>query len=674
MTTIMLRLQALPALMVHPARWPVGTSTRLLLIFVAVGLFGYFSLTHVAPRTGDGSEYVAMFYAWRDGGRPFMTERAWESYDELYRSGAIPYLSDTEFMKGKFPTLAYGGENDFNHFWFYSLLAALPGKALLILGIQSAHWSFLTLHAAMLVGLLWLVNRLDGVRGLLALDLLIFASPGLWFIDKIHPELFVLCLTLAAVVLFTHRLYLWAFLCLAVTATQYPHFAIPALVPLAMFLRTTPHGRLTIFQAGVVFAGLGISVVHPVYYFFRYGALTPQAASGAISIAPSLDNLFVWFTDPEIGLFPNWPIGLLLLAVAVVYLWRARVAGINGGLLFFAAVYLVASLMASSIINNVNHGGTFHVARYAIWYLCLFYPITLYVLRPLWQFRWATGATVALLGILIAVNVWLRSPLNVEVYTRPTALSQWIQTNIPEWYAPHPEIFAERYSGWGQRVWTNNTRFVFSPDCRRVLVNYDLHVPVTDYSHTVCDRAVDPELFNSLVEERDDGSRGAIPGWSYVLLSEADLDAISPRIALDSKVDLTLKGNVPSRYLGPGWSVTERDGIWLWSDGEHAVVEFTLTEWGPSQSYWLALGLRPWIVAEHSAQPLTISVNGQEVYGDDLQRVMELRLPFRPYPSGRVHVELLLSGTVSPAELGIGADRRRLGVRLLSLEVASDDL
>ena len=75
-------------------------------------------------RVGDGSEYYALFLAWRAGGRPFMTDAAWAAYEALYAGRSVDGLVAPHDLVRAFPALVQGATADFNHFWFYSGAAA----------------------------------------------------------------------------------------------------------------------------------------------------------------------------------------------------------------------------------------------------------------------------------------------------------------------------------------------------------------------------------------------------------------------------------------------------------------------------------------------------------------------------------------------------------------------
>ena len=124
-------------------------------------------------RVGDGSEYYAMFLSWAETRRPWMTAPAFDAYERLVASNQINYMVPRDWLEGVFPALRLNGQADFNHFWFYSLLAYLAAAGLGIFGVPvGVHQGFLLLHLGLLLASLAMAARLLGTRGVLAVAVL----------------------------------------------------------------------------------------------------------------------------------------------------------------------------------------------------------------------------------------------------------------------------------------------------------------------------------------------------------------------------------------------------------------------------------------------------------------------------------------------------------------------
>ena len=146
-------------------------------VLVLVGAM-FWSLPRVL--IGDGMEYYALFMAWVDTLRPWMTETSYHAYQALHDSGRIIGTHPESFLRGLFPALTLGATSDFNHFWLYSSLAALIHGVLVLVGIHlDAHASFLALHVVMLVGLLAIAAWCNGRAGYVAVLLLLTFFPAI---------------------------------------------------------------------------------------------------------------------------------------------------------------------------------------------------------------------------------------------------------------------------------------------------------------------------------------------------------------------------------------------------------------------------------------------------------------------------------------------------------------
>jgi len=174
-------------------------------------------------------------------------------------------------------------------------------------------------------------------------------------------------------------------------------------------------------------------------------------------------------------LIPNWPFGAVILAAGlIVFLSRLRTryprTAIDLKMLVFTVLFMGVSIYAQSSTTNLNSGATTGIARYALWYLPLFFPL---IVKSLGFASKSMKLLIPLLSVATALSLmstYSNFPTLPESYTSPSLASQFIQSNAPWAYNPPPEIFAERYSGVGEGVHKSMPRAVFGPDCKKVLV------------------------------------------------------------------------------------------------------------------------------------------------------------------------------------------------------------
>ncbi len=451
--------------------------------FIGMGIVVFFSLlaTQQSYRVGDGSEYLAMYFSLANNAQPWSSVSSLTAYDKYLVSQEVLGGVNSDVLKSAFPALnTISGQWDFNHFWFYSFLA-VTSQFLFTFGtaLQSAKIAFLFLHAILTFVLMVVSFRKFGARGLIASILLIASSPVLWFTFAIHTEYFTITLTTLAVVYFLSRDRLPSALCLAIASTQNPSFLIIAaaavifeLVANWAILRT-----LRFWLFGLIILCIGL--LHPGYYFSRYEAATPQSIAGGLSFGENLEYFYIWFVDPDLGLIPNWPLAALAIFACALILRYGRKAtnfselirNSRSEIAGFVIVYLVISVFAQSGTTNLNSGATPGVARYALWYVALLFPVFLFVLSHInSKSRTSMNVAAAVAIVFVSLNLLSNSPLKKEDYSTPSALGLYVQKNLSRGYTPPPEVFAERYSGVGEAIWTSEYSAVLGPDCKKVLI------------------------------------------------------------------------------------------------------------------------------------------------------------------------------------------------------------
>ncbi len=399
-------------------------------------------------RSGDSLEYVAMLVSWAEYGRPYVTSDSVETMEK--RLGQTPGPGENAFFNGlkeRFPSLLKNGtQMDLPHFWLYSLAAAFFYYPLRILSLNIGL-AFMLLHLLIVAAGFLIVRRALGKSAALCLLLSVFFSPLIWSVNKVHAELFTVILACVGTALLAAEDWAGSALSFALASTQNPPFAILAgLAFLLGFNRRNwqvVKGRWPFWVTAFVLAA-----AQPAYYLLRLGILNPVVSTGAAKMDRdvfSLRKMFSFIVDPDIGLFANWPVALLLLLLFAFQVARKK-AGFRSATWVFLASSLPVLLWSQSRSLNLNHGGTYLISRYALWYLYIFFLI-LWQLGLSWQTssaaaRRAWFAAGALAGSFALIQFW---PARPEEYLRPTPVSQWLYSRWPGAYDPMPEIFTERY-------------------------------------------------------------------------------------------------------------------------------------------------------------------------------------------------------------------------------------
>ncbi|CAD6509510.1 hypothetical protein LMG27952_00284 [Paraburkholderia hiiakae] len=641
-----------------PQGLPATRKWKYAIALLIPALIFVFALTRLPPtRVGDGSEYYALYLAWKDTLRPFMTPASWAQYDALVKTGAIDSMVPLRQLVNQFPALRLGATADVNHFWAYSGLAALLSALPAVVSIKLApHSAFLLTHAVLFALVSVMALRLEGGKGLGGLLLVTFFSPMIWFADKVHTEFFTFCLVLGGVIACGASRFFLATLLLAAASTQNVSFAVVAFIPLLIDLYRRKHRVYSFFELIALALSALLVFLHPAYYFFRYGVFDPQLLAGGAKIGGNLRVAYVWLFDPDIGLFPNWPFGIVLIIYGLIALGKS---GAHRERLwnhvFFCVGFLAINLPAQSSTEKLNAGATPDLARYATWYIPLFYPLAVSLVGTFSRMPTVQKALVVILGALCAVFTFTyqRPELSEAGSMFPSPASRLVQTYMPRVYNPPAEIFSKRYGGIGESPALQQAYAILGPDCRKVLL---LGGDGPIYGGAGC--AFSTHLLVATVKAHAEAVGTQSGG--YLHLTDAEANGVKfrcPRI-----IDFSKQGNLSDSALS-GFGFAEDWG--RWSDGAHATLAckgsnatsalVSLTAFSPGNRRQNVL------ISANGADPRLFTL-------DSTQRTLSIPLPSSA--DGEITLRFDLPDAISPKEAGVSEDFRKLGIGIQKIEFA----
>ena len=326
------------------------------------------------------------------------------------------------------------GRQDFYHFWLYPLVAS-PAVGVARLAGVSPLVGFTAVNLILLLLTAAVLQARAGAAGALVL----LGGPLLWWLDKAHPEVFLVSLTSCALALLPKRPGL-ALVLLGLAAAQNPSFTL-ALAAAALWIvlrrRAAPGIGLSLGMAA------GLVVLNPLYYLARLGRPAPLT-DAVVAHVPNVAELGALLWDPNLGLGTAWPTLVLGAILGLVVALRDRtrpMSPVDAGCLLLA---VGALLVAFTQLGNVNHGATRGMSRYALWLAPAAVP-ALAALRGAGRRGRATTVALAA-GSLLLAFIDYQPRLPERIYT-PTPLAEWLWTNAPGVDQPLPEVFAER--AWG---------------------------------------------------------------------------------------------------------------------------------------------------------------------------------------------------------------------------------
>lgn len=633
------------------------------LLFTSLGLV-FIYLSNLPPQlVGDGNEYYALYYAWLDTHRPWMSPSSYASFQALVDRREILGLLSAERLAVRFPDLLVGITADFNHFWFYSFLAFAVSEPLQVLGIvPSAHQSFLLLHFILLLGVFVTLYRLYGWQGIAAATIMTMISPMLWYLDKVHTELFTFVFALLAVAFVHRRRFLAGAFCLAMAATQNPSFALIAFIPFfyrIFLLRDKP---LSTLEALLAIGTAVLVLLHPSYYFIRYEVPTPQLLAGGATLGGNLSLFYIWLIDPDLGLLPYWPLGVIFILLALAVFKQRKIdsefSKLKNSWFFFIfiAAYLVVNFYAHSSTTNLNSGATAGPARYALWYLPVFLPVLLFVLSNLAGRKILLGLCVCGVALSAWFNLRLSDPRKPQDYSTPSYLSLFIQAHFSSFYSPPEEVFAERYSGLGELVHGIAPRAILGPDCSKILL-----FPGGDRYQVTA-----PKCLVNLIELQKVANllTRKLPNDNsqYAWLNSEQKSKILLRLVPGKY--LVGQGGNGNFAMTSGWGEIEQFGVW--SVGSYATLSLPCS----AQHFYFDRDFINFslLVRPYGNQTITIRHEKQIVYHGEISSESELDLTMNTNGCRDTALDLDIHVTEprSPLELGQSGDGRKLGIALLS--------
>ncbi|MGT3241548.1 hypothetical protein ACVSUJ_02930 [Yersinia enterocolitica] len=636
--------------------------------YIGLGLLIFFLIVgHFTPiRVGDGSEYYAIFYAWDTMFRPWMTSSAYDAYGNLFSSNEVIGLVSRDALEVRFPDLITGNTADFNHFWLYSLLAFIPAKFLSLVGIKlSVHGAFLGLHFLLIFMTISIAYRYYKWQGVFIVVLMTFFSPILWFTDKVHTELYTYCLAVSGIIFLYAKKYLPSALVFAIASAQNPSFALIAFIPFCYRVIIQRKAQYSLTEV-IIFAATAFFVLaHPIYYFLRFGVMTPQLLAGGASLGGNLSTFYIWILDPDLGIIPNWPLGVLSIILAIFMLSQKKNREhfyFDGKITLFLILYLLINFYAHSSTTNINSGATPGLARYALWYLPLAFPIFLFISKNIiWRSRLFYLIIISI--VITSISTFKNNdPRKGENYSTPSKISFFIQKRLPWLYNSPVEVFQERYSGYGENIHNKSYLGIIGPNCRKLLVS-PTHNGSDVISPSNC--YFDKSKINAIVKEKSN----KVAYGKYINLSQEDIKNSRIKI-LPKKYNSGMEGD-GGFILRSNWGQRE---IWgVWSEGNIVTLSIPCgNEQFFSENGEFTLSLK---LQSFSNQKVKFFTKGHTLWqGEILGKPTDISfsVPSDTCQKNEVLISIDISNPKSPQELGLLNDRRKLGIGLISFEIKSN--
>ncbi len=638
---------------------------------VILGLFGAISLGWfgVGQRVGDGTGFYVMCFAWAENFTPYSTERVGQKFVD-YVKPRPDWMGQQHYSRG-WP-IRNDGTADEDHFWLYSMAAAVFYWPLKVLGAD-VGLCFNCLHLVLLYVTVVLIHRQLGPAAACSVVILAVGSPLLWYANKAHTELFTVVLGALGTAYLVAGRHTPSALCFALVATQNPAFGL--VTPLVLAMGLVCRGWKDILaQWKLLVVVAAVLAMHPVYYWLRKGAPSPLLAGPELvmhSYFLPLRHMAAFWIDPDIGLLATWPLGLPLLVAAVVMFVRHR----SRRRIEYAAFCVLSSLLLTwtyaRLPAGFGGGGTVDLSRYSVWLICLFFPVLWRVLVWLGHRPRPLQRAVAIAGLaLIGFSAWLYRPWLDEASRRPTAVSNWLYANLSGCYDPLPRIFY--YSRGGRREFSSDEKFFWSDwavsdaSGNKILVwreAFQRQSPEAPAA-VVGRGCLDPKAVYLIAQEQFTRHAGA----EFCYINHRGRELFGPlSLPVGRDTPLDSQGQA-ERFLACGWFAPEQNGTW--SNGNRAELIFLPTGVEVGKTY--AIHLHVAAVAGAGTRPriLEPALTGAELGPVELLGPATLHWIVRGEKlQGPTTLSLAIRDPVSPRQLRLGSDPRPLGVKIASLQI-----
>ncbi|MEK7888707.1 hypothetical protein AAB992_16495 [Burkholderia contaminans] len=638
-----------------------------------VVLFAVLSVRQVRPNiSGDGLEYTLMAQAFLDHGTPDITPGDYREV-QSYKGDAETNVSEVAGRSS--PTASPPFFRDRNgqyysyHFWFYSLFVA-PFLFLIKLFGIATPWAFTVTNLVFTVVASCAICTWRGVgREQRLLLLTLYWSCGtIPYVSWTHPEVFSASLLVVSMVMALSRRYVIAAIAAAMVAQQNP----PALFLVAILLVFDFHlnfkkkrsvmpsvRKVMEWSACVAVAFLSIAFF---FVHFRVGNLIANSGFTDARLI-SLERLWSFYFDLCQGaIVLLWPLLVIVPAMLVCGLAGKKLKAEK----FVAAMVLVLASIVLAVpsvsATNFNSGASF-ILRYAYWA-----SIPLLFAVAVLSSDGAGGRAIACIGVVAfsALNISYYKD-NWWSYLYYTAAAEKVMNEFPGLYNPVPEIFIER----GRHVdGAMNDKAIYyyasNGEVRKVLLN-EGYRNVVDFK---CKggKGVDDYVGSTFRVEQ---------GWVYYNLKDGCLAPfggggtyeVPPAVGGGDTLSFDDAGS-GKLYLTSGWSSPESWGTW--SDAPGASIVLPLKKGGIGTISFKANAL---VSAAHKEQVIDVFANGVSSGSVVLNASSDNRFDVRIRENawsdtGRselLTLDFKFRDSVSPKELGISGDDRRLAMGLTSL-------
>ncbi|MGG3838350.1 hypothetical protein ABEV00_15205 [Paenibacillus thiaminolyticus] len=390
--------------------------------------------------TGDGREYLGMTISFKNHLTFDLTQEDISERFEVEKKNNINYPDDFTYH-GYYKSV---DEKYYSyHFWFYSMINAIPYvlfEKLNINTLKSFQFTNCILYILLIHKIIFRTKLSNKIKIILVLISLL--SPIIFYLNWTHPEVFSYVFLFMGLLNLYESKYKKAMSFTSLASLQNPPISI---VSLYILLSEFWKRRNKIFKdqrTFLSFLSLGlislINICPYLFYWLHFREFSLISSSGYASLdLITFDKIWSLFFDLNFGLIIYVPV--LLLAFFYAVFKKDKIAIVSCGIL------ILVSIVSATQLNW--NSGMMYINRYSVWLI----PLLIFGLLNFFE-NISLRKNVLLLMIFIlttgSVSIVCLKEHDYSNYIKFGPVAQFIISNFPTLYNPNFEIFYERSQGY----------------------------------------------------------------------------------------------------------------------------------------------------------------------------------------------------------------------------------
>jgi hypothetical protein len=213
--------------------------------------------------------------------------------------------------------------------------------------------------------------------------------------------------------------------------------------------------------------GLALTLLKPAYNLWQMGVAEPQTLAGGTRFrVPTVGEAGALVWDPNIGLLQGFPVLLVVVLVATVWM-VLRVPLLRSPWPWALSAFALTIVVSAAQTTNMNSSATPSMSRYALMLIPLAIPLLVSAQLRLGG-RWE-AVLVPLVVVSIAYELSHYHPRLAVNHLQPTPLADFLWTNYPDLYNPPLEVFFDRTSHVDGGL-VHRLPSIGTPTCSKVLL------------------------------------------------------------------------------------------------------------------------------------------------------------------------------------------------------------